>query len=125
VTDSASNCTFNRCDTLIASSLRSTNGGGLAPRTGSSNASSLPTDVKLSLYPNPVRDALNLTFKGGNGQAIVRVMDLTGRVVLSHAYRLGLGIQQESLSVGDLPLGTYMLTLDRDGKREYSRFVKN
>jgi hypothetical protein len=52
-------------------------------------------------------------------------MDLTGRVVLSHAYRLGLGIQQESLSVGDLPLGTYMLTLDRDGKREYSRFVKN
>ena len=125
VTDSASNCTFNRCDTLVASSLRSTNGGGLAPRTGSSNASSLPTDVKLSLYPNPVRDALNLTFKGGNGQAIVRVMDLTGRVVLSHAYRLGLGIQQESLSVGDLPLGTYMLTLDRDGKREYSRFVKN
>jgi len=69
---------------------------------------------------------LYLTFKGGNGQVIVRVMDLTGRVVLSQAYRLGQGTQQEVLlQVADLPMGTYMLTLDREGKREYSRFVKN
>lgn len=125
VTDSVSNCTFNRCDTLFASSLRSANGGGLAPRTGSSNASGSVAEVKLAVYPNPVREALNLTFKGGNGQATVRVMDLTGRVVLSQVYRLSQGIQQEVLQVNDLPLGTYVLTLDREGKREYSRFVKN
>jgi len=125
VTDSTSNCTFNRCDTLVASSLRSTNGGGLAPRTGSSNVAISSAEVKLTVYPNPAH-ALNLTFKGGNGQVIVRVMDLTGRVVLSQAYRLGQGTQQEVLlQVADLPMGTYMLTLDREGKREYSRFVKN
>jgi hypothetical protein len=125
VTDSAGNCTFNRCDTLVASSLRSTNGGGLAPRSGSAIAAVSAAENKLTVHPNPAKDVLNLSFKGGNGQAIVRVLDLTGRVVLSQAYRLGQGTQQEVLQVSDLPMGTYVLTLDREGKREYSRFVKN
>jgi PKD repeat protein len=124
VTDTVANCTFNRCDTLVASTLRSGNGGGLAPRTGSANASVTLADIKLSVYPNPTRDVLHLTFQGGLGQASARVMDLTGRIVLTQSFRLTQGIQQETLQVENLPVGTYVLTLDKEGKKEYFRFVK-
>jgi len=124
VTDSVSNCTFNRCDTLVASTLRSSNGGGLAPRTGSANSSVALADIKLSVYPNPTRDVLHMTFQGGLGQASARIMDLTGRIVLTQSFRLTQGIQQETLQVENLPVGTYVLTLDKEGKKEYFRFVK-
>jgi hypothetical protein len=51
-------------------------------------------------------------------------MDLTGRIVLTQSFRLTQGIQQETLQVENLPVGTYVLTLDKEGKKEYFRFVK-
>jgi PKD repeat protein len=122
VSDSAGTCTSTRCDTLVASTLRGSNGGGLAPRVGAASAST--ASVALTVFPNPTKDQLNLIFQGGLGQASARIMDLTGRIVLTQSFRLTQGIQQETLQVENLPVGTYVLTLDKEGKKEYFRFVK-
>jgi len=71
-----------------------------------------------------VRETLNLVLGAGQGPAVLRIMDLTGRVILTQSFKLSSAAQRESIAVQDWPLGTYILTLDREGKREYRRFVK-
>ncbi len=124
VTDTAGACTSTRCDTLVASSLRSSGGGIGAPRQASTATSSSIPQQSLELYPNPVRETLHLVLGAGQGPAVLRIMDLTGRVILTQPFKLGSATQRESIAVQDWPLGTYVLTLDREGKREYRRFVK-
>ena len=108
----------------MASSLRSTGGGIGSPRQASAATASTASQQNFELYPNPARETLNLVLGAGQGSALLRIMDLTGRVVLTMPFKLGSVTQRESISVQDWPMGTYVLTLDREGKREYRRFVK-
>ncbi|MFM7497966.1 MAG: PKD domain-containing protein [Bacteroidota bacterium] len=124
VVDSAANCTSMRCDTLVASSLRSSGGGIGTPRVSSTNPTASRSVQGLELYPNPVHETLHLVLGAGQGQAVLRVMDLTGRIVATHTFKASSITQRESMAVHEWPAGTYVVTLDRDGKREYKRFVK-
>ncbi|MGA1665745.1 MAG: PKD domain-containing protein [Bacteroidia bacterium] len=124
VVDSAANCTSMRCDTLVASTLRASGGGVGAPRVASPAQPAVRSVQGLELYPNPVHETLHLVLGAGQGQGVLKVMDLTGRIVASHTFKASSVTQRESMQVHEWPAGTYVLTLDRDGKREYKRFVK-
>lgn len=67
-----------------------------------------------AVYPNPVRNELNITFTGILGDRQAAVYDLTGRQVLAGE------LKGESINVSMLPAGIYILKLD--GRSQ--KFVK-
>lgn len=77
---------------------------------------------ELEVYPNPSTGTLYL-----NGPAlmthsspiVVRVKDISGRVVLTENMN-----DSKSISVSDLPAGYYLIELSISGKRYYQKFIK-
>lgn len=63
--------------------------------------------ANVSMYPNPANDVLNIS--GVNGLANVTVFDMSGRVVLSTALESG------AISVSDLNVGIYQVTIEQNG----------
>lgn len=71
-----------------------------------------------NFYPNPADKALNLEFDlGSDSEVAVKVLDLTGREVLSlDAEKLSNGFHKKSLSVEGLSQGSYFIELNIDGE---------
>ena len=85
--------------------LLTADGELIEPRTAA-----LVADAKLSIFPNPANDVLNLdvtTATAGNG--LVRVIDVTGRTVIRNAQRFAAGEQRLTLATGNLTPGTYFV----------------
>ena len=79
------------------------------------------TDVQTPfvLYPNPVKDAVALTFAEGNEPACVTVYDLTGRTVGTKSESL------ESIDMSTMPAGVYMLHVTmKDGSSYNEKIIK-
>jgi hypothetical protein len=76
-----------------------------------------------SIYPNPVMDILTIDHQTNTGDAIVSLVDLTGRIV-----REGIQFQQNGdharawLSLSGLPTGIYMVRI-QDGSTELVRRI--
>lgn len=67
----------------------------------------------VSVYPNPVRDLLNV--KAGKEIARLSLTDLSGRTVLGKRC----GQQEENLDVSRMPAGIYLLEIEyRDGNKD-------
>lgn len=78
-------------------------------------------DTRLSsiqLYPNPVRDNLNVT--GLTEGAEVWITDISGRTV----YRVTSTSTAITVPVGNLSGGIYTLSVVTDGRSEVTRFIK-
>jgi len=77
-----------------------------------------------AVYPNPVSEVMNLVINPGkSGNALVSLLDISGRTVLTRRYDL----QPEELStlripVSGLPSGIYMLKI-QSGSNVISRKV--
>jgi hypothetical protein len=67
------------------------------------------TSKGFEMYPNPARDILQL--EGVTRQALVRIFDATGRVVLHHTIQN----ERESLSVASLSQGIYFVRYESEG----------
>ncbi|MEL7220752.1 MAG: T9SS type A sorting domain-containing protein [Bacteroidota bacterium] len=82
----------------------------------------LLADSAVRIYPNPVKDILQVNFDEALALQVIYVRDLHGRVIR----RLDLVEGQEifSLSTADLPTGQYILDLRGVKKRAIKRFVK-
>jgi hypothetical protein len=68
----------------------------------------------FSVYPNPTRDLLTIAM-GGNvsGDVLVRVLDMSGRVVLESPYVVK-GGGSNTISLAGLQTGQYMIQLNTD-----------
>ncbi len=78
----------------------------------------LPATVKI--YPNPVRDRLNLSIQiKESGRYALRVFDLDGRERQSEFIELIAGENMESIAVENMPAGNYLVVLS-DGERTAS-----
>lgn len=68
----------------------------------------------FSVYPNPTRDLLTIAL-GGNvsGDVLVRVLDMSGRVVLESPYVVK-GGGSNTISLAGLQTGQYMIQLNTD-----------
>ncbi len=79
----------------------------------------------LNLWPNPMEDFVNLQLELPSAGALTyQFLDLQGRVVNAGHLDLQSGRQQVKLSVGNLPIGTYILMLSSDQWSEKRTLIK-
>ncbi|SMC90909.1 S8 family serine peptidase [Moheibacter sediminis] len=74
------------------------------------------TQNHLKLYPNPVKDILNVSLNGFQAQTY-QVVDMHGRVLMQ-------GMYTDKLDVSRLETGTYVLKLMIGEKSKTERFIK-
>ena len=74
-----------------------------------------------SLYPNPARGSVSFRFFGDdNGKRLIRIVDLTGRVVQSVVHECVQGLNVLTLDISGLKAGVYYYTVS--GKESEDRF---
>ncbi|MGH2667046.1 FG-GAP-like repeat-containing protein [Flavobacterium sp.] len=73
----------------------------------------------FAVYPNPVKDILNIKVKNGNSIQMVQLFDLNGKMVLDTK------VKDDAISVHSLSKGTYLLLLrDENGKDYAQKIIK-
>lgn len=73
----------------------------------------------VTLYPNPARDILNVSFNSGSEEVSYSVIDILGKTIISET-----GKNRSTINVGSLKQGIYFLKFS-DGNNQYTkRFVK-
>ena len=71
---------------------------------------------KVTLFPNPANDKVNVQFVADQeGQAGIQLLDLTGKVVRSHAATAGEGENTMGIEIGDLANGLYLVRIELNG----------
>jgi len=77
------------------------------------------------VWPNPVTDALNLSFRSTvSGNVPVSIIDLNGRMIRQESLAFARGGNSISLNAADLPAGLYLLRVGNDTNTMNIRFVK-
>lgn len=79
----------------------------------------------LDVYPNPVNNGtihFKYDFASATTQAVARVTDISGRVVLTKDFGKVSGAQTFSLNVSALNTGLYMIELTTDNGKAVSKF---
>jgi hypothetical protein len=87
----------------------------------------LSTVTNVSLFPNPVASTGNMMFDlSTNARIELRVIDLTGRVILTESYgQMSVGNQTIQFSGADMANGSYYAVLTSNGKTMGSKmFIK-
>jgi len=74
-------------------------------------------NTKFSIFPNPVRDNLNIVGELSTN-AKVEIYSLNGSVAKKAS------IQNKQVNVSDLAKGAYILVIDQNGKRSTTKFIK-
>ncbi|MFP9099071.1 T9SS type A sorting domain-containing protein [Flavobacterium sp. RHBU_24] len=75
---------------------------------------------KLSVYPNPTTDVVNVANAGLINS--VKVTDLNGRIVKATAFD---GVDAAQVSIADLASGVYLMTVASDKGTNTTKIVKN
>ena len=70
--------------------------------------------IGMSVYPNPANDILNVSFEL-EGDAVITITDMQGRVVVSTEYSNLSGAQTIALPVAELLSGNYILSVSTEG----------
>lgn len=73
------------------------------------------------VWPQPVSDRINVELEWPLSEAVIRVHDITGRMVMTRAYAL---LHRTSLGTEHLPAGAYLLVIEANGEWKVSRFTK-
>lgn len=74
--------------------------------------------IEMSVYPNPASDVVNVGFEA-NGDYIVTLTDLSGRVVYEAPYNNLVGSQTISVDVNGLTSGNYILGVSGNGSSTF------
>ena len=82
-------------------------------------------ESKVSMYPNPVRDAATVSFElNGNASVSYQVYDLNGRVVkMENMGNYGQGKHEINVSVEGLAKGAYVLRLNAGSQTSNVKFM--
>lgn len=71
----------------------------------------------IQVFPNPFTSALNIT---GAENSLLQVFDVVGTTV----YTSQITVADESVQLGNLPVGVYFLRLEKDGQMKTMKVVK-
>jgi hypothetical protein len=74
---------------------------------------------ELNVYPNPANEVLHIDLPTNTGNALVRVFDASGRVVITKE----LNVQSASLDISNLAAGLYNVVVSHDGQQVHRRIV--
>jgi heme peroxidase/type IX secretion system substrate protein len=85
------------------------------------------TNLDIALFPNPVLTTVNIkTYVASEGNAVLRVFDMQGRLVMQVDYVFTQGINTLSFNVDNQLLpGVYAVQLEKDGAYNTIRMVKH
>lgn len=82
--------------------------------------------IKLSLYPNPAKESLMLSFKSEkNSKAEIRVLDSRGATVRRSSHNVNAGNSSIMLNTQNLPSGVYYLQFASPEFTTTERFLKH
>ncbi|MFK5854674.1 MAG: T9SS type A sorting domain-containing protein [Bacteroidota bacterium] len=85
-------------------------------------------DVHLTIFPNPVTNAINVSFsvdKEWSSNNQIEIYNTTGQLVYTHTERINaFGSQILILELGKLPDGVYILKLVGASKNASNIFIK-
>lgn len=78
------------------------------------------------LYPNPAKEQAVLEFSANaSGDAVVRLLDLTGRVVLQQTHPFQAGLNRLAIDVTGLPAGCFVLQFSGEEERSFRLIVQD
>jgi hypothetical protein len=82
-------------------------------------------DIEMAVYPNPVRDILNVGYATGEARsAELLLMDQSGRLVQRQNLLSSSDLATLQMDVSRYPQGIYFLHLVTDQKRISRKFIK-
>jgi len=80
----------------------------------------------MDMFPNPATDIVNIDLAAQqDGRVLVSVLDMSGRVVIpASAFEMVAGeTRRNTINVGNLPAGAYMVTMQRNGHSAVQRIM--
>jgi hypothetical protein len=77
----------------------------------------------LQIFPNPAKDILHVQVTGSNENALLQIIDATGRKVKEQKISID-GATSVSVDITDLSKGMYHLLFKTNLKTEHQKFVK-
>lgn len=77
----------------------------------------------ISIYPNPVNSVMSFSIANSSGMSVVKVLDMTGRVISSKQIVLNAGAVTQ-LDTQNLASGLYRLSIENKGNVSSLPFVK-
>lgn len=86
---------------------------------------SIQYDLQLSDYrlaPNPVRDQVEINFRGKDGDLQVRIFDTNGKIVFQEASNQFTGFYSKQVDLSGVAQGMYFLQIRQNGKAFIDRF---
>lgn len=90
-----------------------------------SDAKEISTDLHATLFPNPANELLNINLKSDKaGKAMLNIVDISGRVVLSQNIFIDNDAQMLTLPITQLPAGLYTVKISQDSGFLVRKFVK-
>jgi hypothetical protein len=96
---------------------------GTASKNGGS-ADMLYLTTKLSVFPNPARNTVNLVFNTEEGgSATISVINQTGSVVLNKIIGVNTGDNTRKLDVGNLANGMYFIKIQKGSAIQMAKLV--
>lgn len=78
--------------------------------------------VGVSVYPNPVRSTITVQHEAAAKGAVISILDLSGKQVLS--VNIEGGATQTSIDASKLAPGSYMVVFSNNGSRLTKQFIK-
>ena len=91
---------------------------------GSSGLTENQTISEVSVYPNPGNDILNLKFISEySGRGMIRITDLSGRMLLSENVLIYKGLNERSVRSGNIKPGVYLLSVQAENKAKQAVMV--
>jgi hypothetical protein len=79
----------------------------------------------LKLFPTLATISVQLNFEmKSKGSAIVRVVDMSGKIIVQQNMALDAGIISRTIDVSSLIAGNYLLQIDAEGKTSTAKFIK-
>ncbi|WP_197077348.1 zinc-dependent metalloprotease family protein [Lacinutrix sp. Hel_I_90] len=76
----------------------------------------------LSIYPNPNNGEFTVKFNGATNKVQVQVFDIRGRSVLNNAFENTSGVFNETINLGNVQSGMYLLNVN-DGSRTITKKI--
>jgi hypothetical protein len=80
----------------------------------------------ISIYPNPASDRLNLNINSEkDGNCIVQVLDLAGKIQRSFEMQLTEGANRRDLDISDVASGLYIIYVNAGSRSLQKKLVVN
>ena len=89
-----------------------------------SNAGIDKTDLmRLTIYPNPAVDLMTISFEGNDSEHTIKVLDLTGKMIYTKTIAGINGVQNFQFPVSTIDAGTYLLSVESEGKKTIEQII--